>query len=109
MLNILPPAIDCYFTIDRTGDFERMSECFALEAEVIDEARAHIGVKAIQSWARETKGATNYHVSPLNAEVGGSRTVVTGRVEGDFPGSPVTLRYVFTLKAGLIISLEIRP
>jgi hypothetical protein len=32
---------------------------------------------------------------------------LTGRVSGDFPGSPIDLRYVFTLTGGRIERLEI--
>jgi hypothetical protein len=34
---------------------------------------------------------------------------VTGRVTGNFPGSPVDLRYRFRLDHGLVASLEIAP
>ncbi|RAN31512.1 hypothetical protein HY3_06865 [Hyphomonas pacifica] len=105
----LPTAIECYFEIDKTDDLERFSECFAPKAEVIDEERIHTGIAAIQNWAREAKAATNYHVTPLSADVGEIEAIVTGQVEGNFPGSPVTLRYFFTLEAGLIIALEIKP
>jgi hypothetical protein len=35
--------------------------------------------------------------------------VVRSRVTGNFPGSPVNLRYRFRLERGLIASLEIAP
>jgi hypothetical protein len=34
---------------------------------------------------------------------------VTGRVTGDFPGSPVDLQYRFTLEGDKIARLEIAP
>jgi hypothetical protein len=37
------------------------------------------------------------------------KTIVTGRVSGGFPGSPVELRYTFTLAGDKIARLEIRP
>ena len=37
------------------------------------------------------------------------KTIVTGRVAGDFPGSPVDLRYAFTLAGEKIARLDIRP
>ena len=36
------------------------------------------------------------------------RTIVTGRVSGNFPGSPINLRYAFTLAGDKIARLEIR-
>ncbi|PYM74471.1 MAG: hypothetical protein DME10_06420 [Candidatus Rokuibacteriota bacterium] len=35
------------------------------------------------------------------------KTIVTGRVSGNFPNSPVELRYAFTLAGGKIARLEI--
>jgi len=39
----------------------------------------------------------------------GRAHVVTCNVSGAFPGSPVDLRYTFTLARGRIASLEIAP
>jgi hypothetical protein len=36
------------------------------------------------------------------------RTIVTARVSGDFPSSPVDLAYVFEIAGDEIVSLEIR-
>jgi hypothetical protein len=35
--------------------------------------------------------------------------VVTSQVSGTFPGSPIDLRYVFTVEGGKIAALEIVP
>ena len=45
----------------------------------------------------------------LGAHVSGNQTTVTGRVTGDFPGSPVELQYHFTLDGDKIARLEIAP
>jgi hypothetical protein len=47
-------------------------------------------------------------VTPLSAVDRDGTTIVTGRVAGDFPGSPVTLDHVFRLEGDRIASLEIR-
>ena len=39
----------------------------------------------------------------------GDLTVITSRLTGDFPGSPVDLRFFFRLERGKIASLEIIP
>jgi hypothetical protein len=45
-----------------------------------------------------------------NARLGprGGKTVVSTKLTGNFPGSPVTLDFVFTLEGGKIAALEIR-
>jgi hypothetical protein len=37
------------------------------------------------------------------------RYIVTSRLTGNFPGSPVDLRFVFRLERGKIAHLEIAP
>ena len=37
------------------------------------------------------------------------KTIATAQVHGNFPGSPIQLRYIFTLNAGIISALEIVP
>ena len=46
---------------------------------------------------------------PFAAEQQGAMTVVTSRLTGNFPGSPVDLRYFFKLEGDKIASLEIIP
>jgi hypothetical protein len=35
--------------------------------------------------------------------------VVTAKVSGNFPGSPIKLEHLFEIEGGRIVSLEIRP
>ena len=49
----------------------------------------------------------DYEVTPLDSSRVGSRTVVRASVRGDFPGSPITLQYAFTLDGEKIAHLEI--
>ena len=85
-----------------------MADCFAPDAVVTDERRSHVGREAIRAWKAESKATTKYQVTPVSAEPDGGRVLVTGRVEGDFPGSPVMLRYLFDLDGDQISALEIR-
>lgn len=105
----LPPPIELYFETDRIEAIDRLSDCFTEDAVVTDEKRTHRGLDAIFAWKRDVMAAVTYTVTPLKLERDGARTVVTGRLEGDFPGSPVVLRYFFTLAGDRIASLEIRP
>jgi len=59
----------------------------------------------------ETAGKAKYEYTsePLSLRQQGDRTVVTGRLTGNFPGSPVDLRFAFRLERGRIASLEIAP
>lgn len=81
--------------------------CFTEEAVVVDERRPHKGREAIRRWKAQASSKFSYSVAPFAIRENGGRTVVTGRVSGDFPGSPVDLRYAFALEEEKIARLEI--
>lgn len=105
----LPPIIAAYFEADRSGSAERVARCFTPTATVTDEGRSHVGHEAITRWKVGASRQYTYVVDPMAMESDGERAVVTGRVAGDFPGSPVDLRYVFVVADDGIAALEIRP
>lgn len=105
----LPDVVATYFDISNGGDVSRMATCFCADATVTDENRTHQGIEAIESWQREARQTFTYQVEPLHAVHDEDRLIVTARVAGDFPGSPVSLKHVFRLQDGRIGSLEIAP
>ncbi|AZF43184.1 hypothetical protein C4J87_3028 [Pseudomonas sp. R1-43-08] len=102
----LPPAIARYFAADaaKAGDF---SECFTADAVVKDEGHTYVGLTAIQAWKTDTAGKYSYTSEPFACEEQGGKTVVTSHLVGDFPGSPLDLRYRFSLERDRIAALEI--
>ena len=104
----LPAPVAAYFAADTTGA-EAVAQCFTDGAGVIDERQEYRGRTAIARWKAETSAKFRYTVDQLGAQVSGNQTTVTGRVTGDFPGSPVDLHYRFTLEGGKIARLEIVP
>lgn len=104
----LPKPIADYFAADRT-DGESVARCFADDAVVADERRTHAGRDAIRRWRAEAAARYDYVSEPVAVARDGERIVVTSRVTGTFPGSPVDLRYAFVLDGDLITRLEIAP
>jgi ketosteroid isomerase-like protein len=104
----LPTPVAAYFAADTTGA-EAVAECFTDGAVVIDERREYRGRTAIARWKAEVSAKFRYTVERLGAHVSGDQTTVTGRVTGDFPGSPVDLQFRFTLLGDKIARLEIAP
>jgi hypothetical protein len=84
-----------------------LAECFAEDAVVRDEGQTIEGLAAIQQWKAETKRKYQHTIQPLGSAEKDGKTVVTCRLTGNFPGSPLDLRFVFTVEAGKIASLEI--
>ena len=72
-----------------------------------DEGAEHGGTAAIRSWIEDTTRRYRALVEVRDVVEANGRTLVSGLVSGDFPGSPVTLRYAFTLSASGISGLEI--
>ena len=105
----LPRPIEIYFSSDTAHDTDALATCFAVDATVRDEGRTFEGLAAITAWKTETRKQYRYTVEPIEAVQRDGQTVVTARVSGDFPGSPVTLTYTFRLERDHITSLEIRP
>ena len=104
----LPAPVAAYFAADTAGA-EAVARCFTDGAVVIDERQEYRGRSAIARWKAEASAKFRYTVDRLGAHVSGNQTTVTGRVTGDFPGSPVDLQYRFTLEGDKIARLEIAP
>ena len=103
----LPAALALYVKAENSGDVSLLAECFAPCATVRDEGRTYRGLPAIREWKAATKTKYNHTVTPLEVTRRDAATVLKARLDGDFPGSPVTLEFRFMLDAGKIVSLEI--
>ena len=104
----LPKPIATYFTADR-GDGEAVSQCFTEDAVVKDEGHTHRGRAAIKAWKTDASAKYLYTCEPLACEERDGKTVVTSHLVGNFPGSPIDLRFFFQLEGEKISSLEIIP
>jgi hypothetical protein len=85
-----------------------MAQCFAEDAVVRDEGKTIKGLDAIKQWKVETKKKYQHSIEPLASVQKDGKTIVTNRLTGNFPGSPIVLQFIFTLQGSKIASLEIR-
>ena len=104
----LPAPIDLFFASENAHDPSAFDQCFAAGAVVRDEGTTITGVTAIKAWRAETGQKYQHSVEPLAVSTRDGKVVVTGRVSGNFPGSPITLDHIFEIEGGKIVSLEIR-
>ena len=104
----LPKQIAAYFTADK-GDSETLSQCFIENAVVKDEGHTYKGRAAIKEWKMDASAKYEYTCEPIACEEKDGKTVVTSHLVGNFPGSPVDLRFFFKLEGDKIASLEIIP
>ncbi|SEE99832.1 hypothetical protein SAMN05519104_7600 [Rhizobiales bacterium GAS188] len=100
----LPKPIAAYFTADK-GDSKALALCFTENAIVKDEGHTYDGLAAIKKWKAE--GKYTYTSEPFASEQEAGKTVITSHLTGNFPGSPVDLRFFFGLEGDKIASLEI--
>jgi SnoaL-like domain len=104
----LPGPIAAYFAADTEGG-EAVARCFTEDAVVKDEGRTHRGRAAIRQWKEDASTKYQYTCEPLACEQRDGTVVVTSRLTGTFPGSPVNLRFFFVLEGDAIASLEVMP
>ena len=104
----LPEPVSAYFTTDK-GNSEEFSQCFTENAIVKDEGHTYAGRAAIKKWKEDAATKYQYTCEPLACDQQAGKTVVTSRLTGNFPGSPVDLRFFFELEGDKIASLEVIP
>ena len=103
---LLPKPIADYFAADAT-DGAAVAKCFTADAVVVDEKKTHTGRNAIAAWKSEASAKYDYIAEPIAIDDQGSWVIITAHVSGNFPGSPVNLRYAFVLSDDAIARLEI--
>jgi hypothetical protein len=104
----LPEPIAAYFDADKRNG-EAVAHCFTSSGLVKDEGRTHTGLDAIKAWKTEASTKYSYTSEPIAAEQKNGSYIVTSLLTGNFPGSPVVLRFAFQLERGKIASLVIKP
>jgi hypothetical protein len=105
----VPEIISRYFQLASSADRESYFALFADDAVVTDEGNTYRGVDAIRAW-RTTVPPVTYSVADIETSDNGKAARVTAEIAGDFPGSPVMLRFEFGgLTDQLIGSLKIAP
>ncbi len=105
----LPNPIQLYFTSENAHDVSALELCFAADAVVQDEGRTIRGLDAITAWRMETGRKYNHTVEPLTTINRDGKCIVTGKVTGNFPGSPISLDHIFEMNGdGKIVALELR-
>jgi SnoaL-like domain len=103
----LPKPIDIYFASENRHDPSAIDTCFAADATVRDESKTIEGIEAIKTWRIETGKKYGHTIEPLAISERDGKVVVTGKVSGNFPGSPINLDHAFELKDDRIVSLKI--
>jgi hypothetical protein len=103
----LPPVIIAFFHATNTREFAEFLSLFTPDAHVNDEASDYHGAE-IATWIDRATADTKPTANVTAITGDGGQFVVTADVSGNFPGSPVQLRYHFTLLDDKIATLLIK-
>jgi ketosteroid isomerase-like protein len=103
----IPEIIETYFRASNADDIEGLAFCFSTDAVVVDENETHRGAAAIKAWSVNVRKKYEFKTEVLRATQKPGVVVVTAKLSGTFPGSPVDLDFKFTLEGNHISSLEI--
>jgi uncharacterized protein (TIGR02246 family) len=104
----LPDVISTYIEASNSRDAERFGTLFRKDAVVHDEGQEHHGVAAIKQWLASTARKYAFTLTPVRLSGKENEVVLTAKMTGDFPGSPISARFHFVLDQGQIAKLEIR-
>jgi len=102
----LPKPIAAFFEAHNTGKTDNFKGLFAEDAIVCDEDHKYHG-DAITAWIDAAIAKYQPHAEITSLVPDGEQTVATAHVSGSFLGSPVQLRYRFTLRNDKIAVLTI--
>jgi SnoaL-like domain len=108
----LPTVIRQYQEAHDRHDIDTALATFAATATVIDENQEWSGIEEIRTWLVKTSTEYTFTRTLLGAHADGEHSwVVRNRLEGNFPGNIVELRYRFTLDVDgdRILGLSIAP
>jgi ketosteroid isomerase-like protein len=103
----IPEIIEMYFRASNANDVEKLVSCFSTDAVVIDENETHRNAAAIKGWSVNVRKKYEFKTEVLRAVEKPDAVIVTAKLSGTFPGSPVDLDFKFTLEGNQISSLEI--
>lgn len=109
--SLLPPAVARYLEehahVDRR---DAVAELFTPDARVVDEGIEYQGRGAIRGWLNKTASEYTYTSTLLGQQsAGDGKWVVLSRLEGNFPGGVVDLRYRVAVNGDHIVDLVIAP
>lgn len=97
-----------YFEALNTKQVEKQIAYFAEEASVIDVDETFEGKAEIKKWINESNSKFEAFSKVIDVKTSGPNVSVLTTVTGNFPGSPVDLKYDFIMSNEKIESLEIK-
>lgn len=104
----LPAPVIAYLDARDENRLADAAAVFAPDAIVFDDGRTYEGIEAITAWIETSSNEYTYASTRTGQQVADeNHALVQIRLDGNFPGSTVTLRYQVEIQGGLITRLAI--
>jgi ketosteroid isomerase-like protein len=104
-----PEVIDRYFEADARRDTDALVSLFTDDAVVIDEGETRRGAAQIRAWREGPVSQYQYTTRIFDTQpTGEGEYLLTGRLDGNFPGGTAELTWRFTLDGDRIKRLHIQ-
>lgn len=100
--------VDNYFEALNTKQIEKQIDYFTEDASVIDVDETFKGKAVIKKWISESNSKYDAFSKVIDVKTSGVNVNVLTTVSGNFPGSPVDLKYNFVMLNEKIKSLDIQ-
>lgn len=101
----LPKVVEQLVKTQNEFDSAAYAQCFTETAVVVDEGKTHTGRPAIEQWI--DKANKDYRATMKPLEYSETEQILSSEVSGNFPGSPIVLKYHYEFEDGLIQALRI--
>ena len=106
-INTLPAAIRQMLDAQANFDTIEFTAAFAMNAIVNDENQVYHGRKEIRQWNETTNTKYQPCFEVLDVFKINDEHILTIRMSGNFPGSPLAVKFHITLNDDLIVLLKI--
>ncbi|MCY0977865.1 nuclear transport factor 2 family protein [Chryseobacterium wangxinyae] len=101
----LPKVIAELVTSQNEFDSAAYADLFAENAQVSDEGKKHDGKAEIEKWIDKSKTDYKATMEPLNYDE--KEDILSAKIAGSFPGSPLILKFHFKIADGKIQNLKV--
>ncbi|UFH33426.1 nuclear transport factor 2 family protein [Chryseobacterium sp. C-71] len=101
----LPKVIEELVKSQNEFDSVAYADCFAENAHVFDEGKTHIGKAEIEKWIDKSNRDYKATMDPVAYDE--KENILSAKIAGTFPGSPLTLKFHFKIADGKIKNLKV--
>jgi len=101
----IPKVIEEFVKAKNSFDCAAFAECFSETAVVFDEGKTHTGKNEIKQWIDHSNNQHQDTLEPVDYDQ--KKDILSAKVTGTFPQSPIILKFHFTIVDGKIQNLKV--